>query len=279
MAKTPAKKKKTGVANWKQQMQHEAEAAKGMEKGVGASNFFSTKNGKLSYNDQDLPNNEMPVIVVDYILENTYYTEEYDPNNPSSPDCYAFGRDEDTMAPHEEAPDPQAKLCVNCEWNKFGTADRGKGKACRNSRRLALTPAGAIEEGEIVVNDDSEYYETSDIGFLKIPPTSLKGWAAYVRDIYSRFKTPPMGVITHVKLVPDEADQFHIVFSHNGEITDGMGQILYQRQQMLRDAGDLEQPYQQIEDDEEEPAPRRKRPAKKKVAKKKPTKKRGARKY
>lgn len=265
-SKAPAKARSTAVASWKDEMAQEAEVAKGMEKGVGSSTFFSTRGGRLTLNDQQMPNNEMAVIVLDYVLENTYYDQDFDPDSPTSPVCFAFGTDEETMKPHPDAVSPQSDACATCEWNRFGSADRGRGKACRNSRRLALTPAGKIDsDGELQAEEDPEYFETSDVAFLKVPPTSLKGWAAYVREVVGFYKTPPIGVYTHVQVVPDSDDQFHVQFSHAGPISDEVGPVVMQRRQALRDSEQLVQPYQPIQDEADE-APKKKAPRKKKAA-------------
>ena len=269
--KAAAKAGPKAVTNWKEGLKKEAEVAKGMEAGVGSSNFFSLKGGKLTYNDNQLPDNAMIVSVVDYVLENTFYDEDYDPDNPASPVCYAFGTDEDTMGPHEESPDPQAEKCAECPHNVFGSADRGRGKACRNSRRLALTDAGTYNDsdGWQVMPDLPEHFDSSEIVFLKIPPTSLRAWAAYVKEVAAFHEVPPIGVLTHIAVEDDDKDQFHVNFRHVRAITDDEAAVLIPKRDALRSMGALEQPYQQIDEAEE--------PPKKKRGAKKPAAKRGAR--
>lgn len=53
--------------------------------------------------------------------------------------------------------------CVSCELNAFGTADDGKGKACKNMRSLYL-----LQSGELMPIE------------LKLPPTSLKGFQDFM---------------------------------------------------------------------------------------------------
>jgi hypothetical protein len=39
---------------------------------------------------------------------------------------------------------PQSDLCKTCEHNQWGSADKGRGKACQNRRRLTMIPAGVF---------------------------------------------------------------------------------------------------------------------------------------
>lgn len=57
--------------------------------------------------------------------------------------------------------------CVSCELNAFGTADDGKGKACKNMRSLYLLQSGELMP--IVLN---------------LPPTSLKGFNAFMNAAF-----------------------------------------------------------------------------------------------
>ena len=281
MARKAAKKPGTAVANWKSQLAEQAEIAKGMEKSVGSSAFFSIRGGQLTYNDQSVPGNEMIVVVLDYILENKYYTERYDPDNPAIPECFAFGIDEDELQPHEDAVAPQNEFCKTCDWNKYKSGENGKGKACRNSRRLALMSAGSFKHdgAEPTLNTDADFYESADIVMLGIPPTALRGWAKYVKEVVGLYGVPPLGVFTHVKVQPHATNQVEITFAHIGEVTDEMGAMLMQRQDALRNSGELVQPYIPIEEDDAPPA-RRKAPARKRApAKKKATGKSRGSKY
>ena len=150
-----------------------AKAADATEAHVGGGGqFIKTRGGVLEFQGAEVPGNAMNVVVTDHVLENNFYGDKYDPDNPQPPICYAFGRTDKEMVPHEEAADPQADSCAECPWNKFGSADKGRGKACKNQRRLALIPEDGL--GDL---------ENAETAYLKIPVTSGKAWAGYVRSL------------------------------------------------------------------------------------------------
>src|SRR5690606_31878069 len=88
------KAKTTALATYDEELAKLAEEAASQEANTGGGQFFSTRGGVLSLNGAPIPNNEMAVIILDGILVNTYYQGGFDPDSPSSPICYAFGRDE-----------------------------------------------------------------------------------------------------------------------------------------------------------------------------------------
>ena len=49
------------------------------------------------------------IIVADFGFENALYEAAFDPDNPASPVCYAFGRDADGMKPHKDSPKDMSK--------------------------------------------------------------------------------------------------------------------------------------------------------------------------
>src|SRR5882672_11283780 len=120
MSKNIAVRKNTLPANFEEQLRRDAAAAKDAEAGVGVGQFMSLRAGQLSFQGTPMPGNKMRCVVLSSILTNTYYPGEFDPNTPSSPVCFAFGRKEEGMAPHEKSTDPQWKDCASCAHNKFG---------------------------------------------------------------------------------------------------------------------------------------------------------------
>src|SRR5271170_6510523 len=91
----------TAIVNYEAELAEQAQIAAGMEASTASGQFFGLRAGVLTYNDAPLPNNEMAVVILDGVLENVFYEGAYDPDTPQSPMCFAFGRDEATMAPHE----------------------------------------------------------------------------------------------------------------------------------------------------------------------------------
>ncbi len=186
-----------------------------------STSFFSTRGGVFRVGDDEL-GTEICVVTVDAIWENTYYEGRYNPEEQNAPKCYAFGRTDEEMVPHEtmqrhpEYFEPQAETCATCDWNKWGSAAQGSGKACQNRRRLAMLPAGLYGEDEsgrtLDIYDTPEHYASADQVTLKLPVTSVKNWRKYVNKLADTVGRPPYGVITRVFLVPDANDQFHVNF-------------------------------------------------------------------
>lgn len=203
---------KTGTAmtKWDEELAKAAQLAAGIEESVNTGgSFFSTRGGRLQFNGAEIPGNAMNVIILDHILENTYYEGRYDPDNRQGPACWAFGRTADEMAPDSHVPKPQHLSCTGCPMNEFGSADTGRGKACKNSRRLALLPEDAVDD-----------IAAAQVAYLKIPVTSVKAWAGYVRQLAETMKKPPFAVLTEVRLVPDSKTQFRMLFKMVGEVDD-----------------------------------------------------------
>jgi hypothetical protein len=198
---TPAAKKMP-VVSYDARMAELASRAAKTEENVGGGTFISVKGGRLNYNGTDVPDNKLQCVIVDHILENVYYPGKYDPNNPTAPACFAFGRVDKDMKPHEKAAEPQNNACAGCPLNEFGSADTGRGKACKNSRRLALITEDALEES----------IPDATVAYLKVPVTSVKAFAAYVKHLSDNLKKPPLAVVTEISAHPDANSQFKLEF-------------------------------------------------------------------
>ena len=196
----------------------------GTERGGG--DFLSTKGGVLTFDGEALPGNQMCVIMLDIVRERTYYTTKYSSDSEQNlpPVCYAFGRTDDEMAPHESMQadldyfTPQNDVCQTCAHNEWGSADTGRGKACSERRRMAILPAGyytpkkGSRDFDLHMFDEADHYKTADIAFLKLPVTSVKDYARYVTQLSASHRRPPLGVITRVYLEPDAKTQFRVKF-------------------------------------------------------------------
>ena len=259
------KKTGTAVAKWDEELAALAQKAKELEDSVGGGNFISTKGGRLTYQGAEIPGNSMNVIIVDHILENHIYEGRFDPDTPQSPICFAFGEDEDDMEPHEKSESPQHESCKGCPFNEWGSADQGRGKACKNIRRLAVIPEDGLED-----------IESAELAMIKVPVTSVKGWAGYVRQIADTLGRPPLGVVTEVSLVPDSKTQFKMNFKLVEKIDDGevIQALLAKRKQAETD---LRTPYAPTPEEEAPPARGRGKAGALKGQKAKPTPKPTAR--
>lgn len=213
MAKPQTKKPGTSVAVWDQKLAERAAKAKKTEASVATGSFISMKGGILSFMGNAVPDNKLRVVVVDAIMENDLFVGKFDPNSPQSPVCYAFGRDEDEMAPHEAVASPECDRCQGCPHNEWGSADTGKGKACKNVRRLALITEDALDGGVEGIAD-------AEVAYLKLPVTSVKAWAGFVSQLAATNK-PPLAFVTELSVVPDATSQFKVQFKAVEEIDDG----------------------------------------------------------
>jgi len=258
----PSKAKKTapgkGLAKYDERLAELAKKYSQQEStaAVGGGKFFRAAGGILKFDDEPLPGNRVAVIILDHVFENTYYTEDYDPNTPTSPECFAFGRDEKTMEPHEQSHEKQSDGCAVCQWNKFGSADKGRGKACRNSRRLAVIPAGSFSKnGDFKPFTKEEHFKSVETAYMKLPPTSIRDFSRYVKTLASN-ELPPFAVITSITVVPDESTQFKFVFEAIEEVDSDLVEILIARSETA--AEEIDFPYVPIEVEDAGAAKRKK---------------------
>lgn len=211
--------KGTAVVSWKDKLKGYAQeaAATADASGTGGGGFkIGFKKGKVSYDGQPVAGNVLDVIVIHSVMENAFYDTEFDPDNPRSPVCFAFGTSEDDMVPHADSKEPQHDSCKGCPMNEFGSADKGKGKACKNVRRLALLPAKPLEAGVL---------EGSDVAYCKLPVTSGKGFNNYVKRLSNQFELPPFAFVTQLSAVDDDKTQFKVTFQDIARI-DGDDEIM-----------------------------------------------------
>lgn len=214
--------------------------------------WVSTKGGILSIDDEDMPGNQMFVVILDSYRENTYFEGKYDPEVKLPPKCYAFARgaDTDDMGPHESMKrslsweggyfEPQHDTCLGCPKNEWGTADTGRGKACQNRRRLTLLPAGfctpkrGSRDFDVELFTEPTAFASADEALLKLPVTSSKHYAKYVQQLSTQFQRPPHGVITRLYLEQHAADQFHVKFEMVELVSDEIAQIIMDRNEACR---------------------------------------------
>lgn len=199
---------------------NEAAAAAPLTEGVPR---VTAKDGNFWLGEQDLGDTLEAIVVADAHLNVLYDPdEEYDPENPSAPWCFALapalqlnaageavvGTGEAALGAHPNSPKPQggaqegngpAHPCTGCEMNAFGSATRGRGKACHNTRQLC-----------IVVPDDPAFTDgTGDPKYavLGLSATGLGPWAKFVQGLSKVEKRPPHGAIIKFgfnKKDPDE---------------------------------------------------------------------------
>lgn len=131
----------------------------------------------------------LELVIVDFNSQNKYYTDSFDPKNILPPVCFAIGDSPTTLVPSTNSPERQADTCAACPMNQFGSAPKGEGKACKNTRVLAVLPGDADAD--------------TPLWTLSVSPTSNKVFDGYVKDIARQFQVAPYGVITTVAFDPN----------------------------------------------------------------------------
>lgn len=116
-----------------------------------------------------------------------YYDKKYVEGSDEEPTCYS----NNGLAPEADAKSPQCKTCAACPHNVWGariTESGNKGKACGDSKRLAVAQADSL----------------GDPMLLRVPADSLKGLSAY-NDLLAKRGVPYQGVVTRVSFDPEAA--------------------------------------------------------------------------
>lgn len=201
--------KKTGkdLVKWEEEFANMAKAA-AKKVVLPSAKSFSIRGGQLTFGGVAIPNNELRAVIVGFVYENQYYVDSYDPDSVQTPVCYAFGTDEDEMAPSEDVHEQQCGDCASCPMNQWDSGPNGKGKACKNVLRLAL-----------ISEEDLENIEEAEIASLKIPVTSRMNFLAYfANDIAKKLSRPIWSVVTEVTVKMEPYPKVYFKFAD--KITD-----------------------------------------------------------
>lgn len=211
----PGNQETTAVISWEERLAGYAAEAAAEETVQGT--FISLRGGRISIDKQPVAGNVLDCVVIAYARENAWYPGKFDPNNPVPPRCYAIqpvraNTNELDMAPHVDVEEPVAELCDGCPKNEWKSGDGGKGKACKNVRRLALIPADALKSSQGV--------SEADVLYLKLPVLSVQNWSKYVNAVAAEYKRPPFAMVTQISTEPDAKAQFKVTFKPGYKISD-----------------------------------------------------------
>jgi hypothetical protein len=235
-----ATKKTTGksIANYDEKLAELARRTKALEDTAAiGGNKISVRGGAMTFNGAAVPGNKLNCIVLDHCLENHFYEGDFDPDSPTSPVCFALSKESArTMAPHDASTKKQNDQCEGCPKNAFGSAERGRGKACKNVRRLVLIPEDSLKTG----------VDKAEVATFIVPVTSCKNWQGYVDQLATTLKRPPLAVVTEISCAPHPKNQVEVSFSMKKSIDDGASiDALIQRNESVQAV--LMRPYEQIE--------------------------------
>lgn len=123
---------------------------------------------------------EVVILATNPNKSKVYYDGGYTEGSTDKPVCYS----NDGIAPAADAEDPQCKKCAICPHNEWGSriSENGnKVKACTDSMRLAIAPAGQI----------------NDPMLIRVPAASLKTLGSYGSQLAKR-GVGPEDVITKI---------------------------------------------------------------------------------
>lgn len=169
---------------------------------------FSFRAGVLAFNGVAIPGNKLECIIVASGFVHRLYEGAFDADNPQAPICFALSLTGEDMEPHKDSAQPQSDKCETCENYKWGSAEKGRGKACKAGRNLIAIPKSALEQG----------ISKAEMGKMTLPVTSVRGWANYVNSLATQYRRPPWAMLTEVSLVPDVKTQFQVKFTAVGMV-------------------------------------------------------------
>lgn len=196
---SPAKKTSTAVAtrsagavvNIKEIQEKLKAQAAALSSRVGSVTGIniSLKSKKFAFPDGTKTGDPVELVIVDFKSVNQFFDTDYDEKNPTPPACFAIGDSPNDLVPSDNSPAKQCDTCKGCPMNEFGS--RGEGKACSNTRLLAVLPPDATDE--------------TPIWTMRVSATGLKGFDGFVRTVQAGYQLPPIGVIATVSFDDDKS--------------------------------------------------------------------------
>lgn len=120
-------------------------------------------------------------VVLDWRWVNNYYASAYNPTDKAPPLCWAVGPEPGKLIPSPHGSQVQADACSKCRMNEFGS--KGRGKACRNTLRIALVPPGANAE--------------TTPWILTVSPTGVKWFVTYA-NLLAKSERLPIHMLTKI---------------------------------------------------------------------------------
>ncbi|MGE0677830.1 hypothetical protein [Pseudolabrys sp.] len=160
--------------------------------------------------DGDGPMNSVEVVILKSSTHKSkiWYENGWVEGSNAAPDCFSANG----VVPDASSTKKQSSVCATCPRNVWGSGRDGKGKACQDSKRLAITPLGDIENAAY-----------GGPMLLRVPAASLDGLAQYgnlmqregypyyaigTRIAFDQKESYPKFVFTGIRpLNDDEADK------------------------------------------------------------------------
>lgn len=155
---------------------------------------YQTTDEVLMREDGDGPRNSIEVVIVKAspAVSKIFYKGGYVEGSNAAPDCWSANG----VTPDGSVQNKVHTTCADCPMNAWGSrvTEAGKqGKACADSRRVAVVPVGDIDNDRF-----------GGPMLLRIPAASLKDLKAY-GDLLNGYNYPYYAVATRVSFDPKEA--------------------------------------------------------------------------
>lgn len=174
----------TAVANIQETLRQQAEANASRIGGSGGRSIRVGQDKSFTLPDGTKTREPLELVVVDFISRNEWYDRPFSKDDMGPPACFAISPEHKGMVPSDSSPIKQADACNDCEMNVYGSSPTGAGKACGNTRLLAVLPPDGDENDELWT--------------LKVSPTALKEFDGFVAGVNRMFTLPPVGVVVTV---------------------------------------------------------------------------------
>jgi len=168
----------------------------------GGGQYLSIKGKSFVFQGADL-GEELEVVIIDWTNEKAYFDVPYNADDPSAPACWALGdvKPQD-LIPSDVSVKKQSEDCGSCWANAWGSSENGRGKACRDARRLALISSAQLDDP----------LEDIEVVFLRTPPTSCRNFDKFANGVRKVLKRPTHGIISTIRF-DEEADYEMLLFA------------------------------------------------------------------
>jgi hypothetical protein len=219
--------KGTAVMSYKDRLAALVAQTKKAETPTGG--FISLKGGRMSVGEVRLPGDKIAAIIVDYRKDNQFFESAYEIGKSAAPVCAAVVRPHEYQSPWRKPRDgetdetpgltwdeetglvtesakpqvPAGRGCDSCRLLEFNTAHlikgktgSGKGKACRESRRLFIAAADQCTTPDDIAR--------APILTLIPPPTSLDNFKRVANELTEVLDVPIFGGVVEISVEPDD---------------------------------------------------------------------------
>ena len=166
---------------------------------------INLKAGQITVGGVAVENNKLEAVILAATYRNTFYKGRYDPNNIVNPNCFALSETDDDVVPSPDVTTPEHPTCEGCPRAEWGSdLNGGRGKACKQTRRLVLLPANALESPDTI--------KIAELAIVDVPVTSVKNYSQYINVLSASIGLPAWAVVTEMSTKPDAKTQFKVEF-------------------------------------------------------------------